>query len=634
MLNHLFTPLIIKSVTIPNRLVVAPMVTNYCNGDGTATERYIAYHEEKAKGGWGLIITEDYAISPQGKGFTNVAGLWDDSQIAGHSELTRRVHRHGSKIFAQVYHAGRQTSSPVIGETPVAPSAVPDPFSIEVPRELTVAEIEAIIQQFGDCALRCKKCGFDGIQLHGAHGYLLSEFMSPYANKRTDRYGGPLENRLRFALEVIADVREKCGPDFIIDYRISGDEFVPGGRAIEDTKTIVPYLVKAGIDTVHVSCGVYASATVFVAPQIKEHGMITDFAKEVKQVVDIPVTTVLRINDPRIAEQILVSGKADLVAMARPSLTDPALPNKAKAGRFGDIRQCIACNYGCLGYLFVNKAVHCVLNPTVGKEYLQPKEPAKTKKNIAVIGGGPAGMQAAISAAGRGHSVTLFEKSGVLGGQFRLAAVPPAKGELAAFTNWQENQLGQLGVTVKMNTPATTENIGKPDAVILATGAVPIKPLIPGADGPNVVQVNDLLEGKAFPGMKVAVIGGGQSGAETADYLGIIGRQVTLIEMSDDIATQVAMAPRRFLMESLEENHVQILTDTKVAKITSTGVETECGKTIACDTVVLALGVSSENSLAAQLESAGHKVVLIGDAKEPRNVMDAIMEGHEAAIAM
>ncbi|HBE76799.1 MAG TPA: NADH:flavin oxidoreductase [Firmicutes bacterium] len=638
MLNNLFKPLTVKNVVIPNRATVSAMVTNYCNPDGTATERYLAYHEAKAKGGWGLIITEDYAITPAGKGFSNVAGLWCDEQIKSHSELPKRVHQYGSIILAQIYHAGRQTSSPVTKQIPVAPSPVPDPFSYEIPRELTISEIEEIIEQFGDCAYRAKTCGFDGIELHGAHGYLIAEFMSSYSNKRTDQYGGRLENRLRFPLEVIHNVRKKCGADFIIDFRISGDEFVPGGRTIEDTKTIVPILVEAGIDMIHVSAGVYESADAIVPPQAVRHGWITDFAAEVKKLVSIPVITVGRINDPKIADQVLRSGKADLVVMARASLCDPELPNKAKEGRFEDIRQCIGCNWGCLGILFADKPIRCVLNPTLGRESEYKQKKATSSKNVAVVGGGPAGMQAAITAAEQGHTVHLYEKSSVLGGQFRLAAVPPDKGDLAAFINWQENQLRKLNVAISLNTAGTPEILTKekPDVVILATGAVPITPKIPGADLPNVVQANDVLSGKVFLGRKIVVIGGGQVGSETADYLAILGKSVTIVEMLDDIALADALAPRIFLLKALEDKKVNILTKTTVKEIKDGAVIVDDGSIteIKADNIVMALGSKPENALKSILEEKGLRVIAIGDAAGVRQVIDATTEGYETAMQL
>lgn len=636
MLKKLFEPLTVKNLVIPNRATVSAMVANFCNEDGTATERYIAYHEAKAKGGWGLIFTEDYAVSPYGKGFSNVAGLWCDEQIESHSELPKRVHKHGSKIMAQIYHAGRQTTSRVIGKVPVAPSAIPDPFSEEIPHELSVAEIKEIVEQFGDCALRAKKTGFDGIELHGAHGYLIAEFMSPYSNKRTDEYGGRLENRLRFPLEVIKNVREKCGENFVVCFRISSDEYVPGGRTIEDTKAIVPILEKAGIDMIHITAGVYATFDAIIPPAAVPHGWIVNYAEEVKKLVSIPVITVGRINDPKIAEQVLEGGKADLITMARASLCDPELPNKAKEGRFEEIRQCIGCNFGCTGRLNQDLPIKCVLNPTLGREEELKETKVVTSKTVAVIGGGPAGMQAAITAAEMGHTVHLYEKANVLGGQFRLAAIPPNKGEISAFVAWQENQLKKLNVSINLNAEVTPDMLTsiKADSIIIATGANPVTPRIPGAELSHVVQANDVLSGKVLLGRKVVVIGGGLVGAETADYAAVLGRDVTIVEMLDDIAKGEADSPRKYLLKSLEENKVNILTKTAVKEIKDNSVIVDNGslQEIEVDNVVLAIGSRPEVTLKNELEEKGFNVVTIGDAAGVRLVMDAISEGFEAAM--
>ncbi len=383
MLDHVFSPYTIKNVTFPNRLVVSAMVTNFCNKDGSASERYIAYHKEKAKGGFGMIITEDYAIRVKGKGFSNVAGMWDDSLIDSHSELTRRVHQYDSKIIAQIYHAGRQTHQGVTGFPPEAPSAVPCPANKQIPHELTVEEIKDIEQDFADCARRCKQAGFDGIEIHGGHGYLVAEFMSSYSNKRIDQYGGSLTNRMRFPLEAIAAIRKAVGEEFIVGFRISADELVPGGRTKEDTKTIALMLEAAGIDFLHVSAGVYGSSYAIAPPQAIKHGWLTDFAKEVKEIVHIPVITVGRINDPLIADQIIRSGKADFVTMARASLCDPHMPEKARQGNFEEIRYCIACSQGCMGVLLKDKPIHCALNPMLGQEYKYiNKQTDQFKKSI------------------------------------------------------------------------------------------------------------------------------------------------------------------------------------------------------------------------------------------------------------
>ena len=639
MLESVFSPYRLKGKEVKNRFTVPAMVTNYCNEDGTATERYIAYHEEKARGGWGLIITEDYAVDPLGKGFSNVAGLWEDSQIEGHKELPKRIKKHGSTIIAQIYHAGRQTNAGVIGPDadPVAPSAIACPFGTSTPRELSVPEIQEIVAKFADTAYRAKECGFDGVEVHGGHGYLVAGFMSMYSNKRIDEYGGNIENRMRFPLEIVKAIRKKCGEDFIIGFRISADEFIEGGRTIEDTKVIAKELEKAGVDVIHVSAGTYASADAIVPPYQTKHGWIVDFAKEVKDICHIPVITVGRINDTFTANSIVASGKADFVAMGRPSLTDPYLPKKAEEGKINEIRQCIACNHGCLGILFSDNPIKCVLNPELGNEERGEVKKAGTSKKIAVVGAGPSGLEAAIYAAKRGHSVEVFEKENKAGGQLYLAAVPPGKGEISAFIAWQVNELNKLGVKINYNTKVDANYFeGKGfEEVIVATGATQIKPEIKGVDLPNVVMANEVLAGKAPVGGTVAVIGGGQVGAETAAHLAINLKAVTIVEMGAVIAPHEPLAPRWELLKTLERRKVNVMTGAAVKEIKENGVtvETATGTAeIPVDTVVLAVGSKENIEIAKELENKGLKVRVIGDARSVSDVLNATTSGYEVGI--
>lgn len=637
MLNNLFSPMKIGKVEIKNRFIVSAMVVNYCAEDGNATERYIAYHEEKAKGGWGLIVTEDYAVDPTGRTFFNEPGFWSDSQIESHSELTRRVHAHGAKIFAQIFHGGRQTNSYITGTQILAPSAIPCPSKKEMPRALTTAEVKELIEKFGDAALRAKKAGFDGVQIHGAHGYLVSEFVSAYSNKRTDEFGGSLINRARFPVEIVKNIRKKCGEDFAIDYKISGSEFVDGGMTIEDTKAVVMMLEKAGIDSVNISAGVHESWYTQVQPPCFGHGWLADYAADVKKIAHIPVTVVGRVNDPFVAEAIIAGGKADAAYMGRASLADPHLPNKAAKREYESIRHCTACLQGCSGMLDLDKAVTCTLNPTLGREKELEVVPTEKRKRIFVAGAGPAGAEAAIVAAQRGHDVTVYEKEAEIGGMYRTASVPPWKGELASFISWQRYTMEQLGVKLLLGTPLTVETIEKekPDSVILATGSLPTMPPIKGIDNRFVHSAIDVLNGDiSFESKKVCVIGGGMIGSEVANFLATHNCRVSIVEMRSAIAAEEPSSVAYFLMKSFREHDVDMYVNASVGAINADGTVSisvdGCEKLLGkFDGVIIATGMKAYNPLEEKIADKVETVV-VGDAKKASNALVAIEDGYMA----
>lgn len=637
MLDSVFLPMKIGSCEIKNRFIVSPMVMNCCTEDGEATEKYIAYHEEKAKGGWGLIVTEDYAIDPSGKSYKYIPGLWKDSQILSHKKLTERVHKAGSKIFAQIYHSGRQTTSKDNGGYKViAPSPIPCPVKKEMPHEMTTAEIEEMVQKFGNAAYRAKQAGFDGIQIHGAHGYLVSEFVSAYSNKRTDKYGGSLYERMRFPLEIIADIRKKCGRDFAIDYKISGEECVMGGNNIEDTKAIVCLLEEAGIDSVNVSVGVYETWYMQVPPAVMDHGWLANMAYEVKKVVDhIPVTTVGRVNDPFVADAIIRSGKADACYMGRASLADPHMPNKALAGDFEDIIHCTACLQGCTGQIDSGLCGGCTLNPRTAREDEIVIEKTSNPKKVLVAGGGPSGAEAAIVAAERGNEVVLYEKADHLGGMFALAAVPPWKGEISSFITWQQQRMKRLGVRVELGKAVDKAVVKteKPDAVIIATGSQPFVPPIQGREHEFVKLATDVLAGKTEANGKVAIIGGGLVGAETANYLATHGNNVTLIEMLGDIAREEPDNMKRFLMKSFKERDVSIYVSTEVKMIHADGSISikKDGKDMVLpkfDFILMAVGMRQVTGLDAEIKECVSKILYCGDSNKPGNALSAIADGY------
>ncbi|MDZ5723657.1 FAD-dependent oxidoreductase [Acetobacterium sp. K1/6] len=641
MFTKLFTPKKINQCEIPNRLAVTAMVANYCNEDGTATDRYIAYHEAKAKGGWGLIITEDYAVSQHAMGYQFIAGLWNDDQIASHKKLTDTIHQYDSKIFAQIYHAGRQSASFVNGGVqPVAPSAIPCPWLRQLPRELTIPEIEQIVEDFGDCALRAKQAGFDGIEVHAGHGYLIAEFMSTYVNKRTDKYGGCLDNRLRFVKEIYANIRGKVGDDFPVMIRFSADEVVQGGRDISESRVLAKLFTEWGFDALHVSSGAYGDHNKgIVSPMYVSHAWTVDFAAEIKQLVDIPVFTVNRINDPRMADGLLEMGKADFIGMGRGSLADPDLPNKAKAGDLTSIRYCIGCMQGCVGKLLVGESITCLVNPSLGQEYQLDYSKAAAPKKVLIAGGGPGGLEAARAAAIKGHEVTLYEQGSFLGGQFKSAAYPPCKGELATYTNWITRELDQLGVTIHLNCQVTKELVAaeKPDTVIVATGGTPCKPAIKGIDKALVVTAEDALLGNVATGDQIVVAGGGEVGSETAAHLAMQQRDVTIIEMLPKICSDLDGVNKFNLMKILREYEVNQMTQTKVVEILDDGVIIENSQgqqTLPADTVVIALGYRPNNQLAEALSAVHNHVIVVGGAVKTSNAMVAINDGFNAGLSL
>lgn len=636
MFEKLFEAGKIGNLEIKNRLVVPPMLTEYATEDGRLTERYISYYEEKAKGGWGLIICEDNVIEPRGAGFKSIAGLWSDELMVEHEKLTRRVHEAGAKIAVQVYHAGREASRSIMGQRPVAPSAIQDPTQSETPVALTIDEVKALVEKFAQAIRRCKQAGYDAIELHGAHGYLINQFVSPFSNKRTDAYGGNFMNRLRFPLEIIKRAKELVGEDYPIIYRMSVDEMVEGGLTVEDSKSIARILESKGVAAIHASAGVYKSGAIVSAPTSIRTAVFSDYAKEIRKVVNIPVFAVNKIVQPHVAETLLIEGKADFIAMGRASIADPYLPKKIKEDRLDALRYCIGCWQGCQGKIAKQEAVACLVNPMAGQEYKfhEDKEKVITEsKKIMVIGGGPVGMEAAIQAAKAGHEVTLYEKRDQLGGQWLLAAIPPGKELLNTFTVWQKGELDRQGVKVQYNTEVTKEIVDdmKPDHIFIATGATPIMPPIPGADLEHVVLAQEILEGKVDLVGEVVVIGGGLVGAETAEHIAVHNHKATIVEMQSEIAVEMVSAPRHFLMKSLENNLVDIMTNTKVVSIEKDGVivikENVEMKIPAC-LVVIGVGSKSNAYLHEQLK--GYKTKVIGDANQVGKALEGIHEAFQA----
>ena len=635
----LLEPVSIRGMEIKNRMVVSAMVTNYCEENGLPTEQWIRYHEEKAKGGWGLIITEDFCIMPKAGGFVRLPGLWEEGQIEAYRRFTDRIHRAGGKIAAQIYHAGRETGSAVTGVPSVAPSALHDPTMSEIPRELTPEEIEELIEAFAACALRVKQAGFDAVELHGAHGYLINQFLSPFSNKRHDAWGGTIVRRAQFATEIVKRVKERCGREYPVLFRMSVREYVEGGLDIAQSCVIARLLEEAGVDCLHCSQGVYDTERVIIPPSCFPVAGYIENAAAVKAAVSIPVIAAGRINDPHLAESLLTAGKADLCTMARASLADPQLPRKVMEGRYEEINHCIGCIQGCLGENTRGRSVRCLVNPRTGREYVYDLSPAKEPKTVLVAGGGVAGCEAAIVAAARGHRVILCEAEERLGGQWNAASVPIGKGEFLSFLVWQEQMLRKYQVEVRLGCKADAALIREigPDAVIDATGSLPFIPPIPGLKE-HCVTAHDVLNGRVKPGHRVAVIGGGLVGSETADHLAQHGYQVAIFEMREDIAIDGEGGSVYYLKKRLAEKQVAVFTGAAVSEVRAGAVayqkDKKAGVLEGIDTVISAVGSRSRGELAAQLEGLTVPVFTVGDAKQARNGLAAVQEGYEAGLAI
>ena len=638
----LFSPIKIGNMELRNRLVVPAMGTNQCNQDGTISQGFIDYWSARAKGGWGLCTVEVTAVDPLGKASMAVPVLYNDKFIPGFKSLIDEVHKHGTKIGIQLHHGGRETLSVYIGgKQVVAPSPIPCPVCRETPRELSTEEVYQLIEKFGDAALRARKAGADCVELHGAHGYLVAAFMSAYSNKRIDEFGGSFENRMRFPVEIIKNIKRKAGNDFPILMRISADEMSTGGRTIDETRIVARTMEEAGVDCLHVSVGVYASNPYVVPPAAVSPGWILSHAEEVRKSVSIPVIGVSRISDPKMAEDAILTGKADLIAMGRQSIADPEYPNKVAADKENEIAPCIACCQGCIGQVLNPEKlrISCLVNPFATIEGKAKINPTKEPKNVIIVGAGPAGLEASWIAAKRGHNVTVFEKekSDKFGGNFRVAAFPPAKQEITKALRYYKVMGEKYGVNYKFKTEATAEKIlnEQPDVVIIATGARPIIPEIPGVNRPHVSTANEILLGKKQFGNKVLIIGGGMVGCETADFLGEYGTEITIVEMLPQIAQDVVFNVNYHLQKRLSDYGVKFAVNTKVKEILEDSVMAEKDGTDIelgpFDSIILAVGFTSINDLESQLKDKV-EVHVIGDAKEPRKALEAIFEGSQVAL--
>ena len=642
-LEHLSKPIKIGAMQVKNRIVMAPAATNLASPEGGVSKAQIAFHTARARGGVGLIIAEDTTVSESAKYIWHTTGLFDDRLIPSWQELTKAVHACGAKIAPQLMHPSFNARSSLSGVQPVAASPIASRVYKEIPRELTIEEIAIIVEQFGEAARRAKQAGCDAVQLHCAHNHhLLGSFLSPLHNKRTDVYGASVEGRLRITLEVIQSIRSKVGPNFSILVRISGSEFEPGGLTLEQAQYVAKLLEEAGVNAIHVSGGTTEKIWLVVYPWGGPPAYNAPLAEAIKKVVTIPVISVGGINSPWLAENVLATGKADMVAMARALIADPEFPNKALAGNWEDIRPCLH-DMACLVDIFMDKKISCMVNPAVGTEEEKELTPAPTFKKILVVGGGPGGMEAAQVAASRGHQVTLMEKGAKLGGQYLMAAFPPTKQEFTLGVKYLANQLEKTGVKVELNRDVTPEMVKEfmPDTVVIATGGLSRVPSdLPGTNRENVVTAWQVLSGQVLVSGEVLVIGGGQVGCETADFIAhpvndmMPGQnRVTIVEMLDNVYLDELGPQRSLLIQRLLEKGVGIITGAECVEVIEDGVKyRKDGKEETLrgfNAVVLAMGTIPNDQLSEKLKGTSFSVHVIGDAKEPRKSKDAIAEGWE-----
>jgi 2,4-dienoyl-CoA reductase (NADPH2) len=661
---YLFSPIKVNSMIIRNRIVMTAMHLGY-TPDGEVTDRLVKFYAERARGGVGLIILGGCPIDEYGA-MVGMVGISHDKHIPGLKRLTGTVHATGAKIAAQLYQAGRYTHSAMIGgRKPFSASAVRSRLTGETPRALELHEIPSVQAKFAEAALRAIESGFDAVEILGSAGYLISQFFSPLTNLREDGYGGSFQNRMRFGIEVVEKVRKAVGPSYPIIMRLAGNDFMEGSNTNSEAALFAHELEKAGVDLLNVTGGWHETRipqlTMFVPRRA-----FTYLAQGIKSAVSVPVIASNRINHPQIGEEILRYGEADMITMARGLLADPDLPEKARTGKADQIFRCVACNQGCFDHVFSFRSVACLVNPRAGCEEEFFVTPSSKPKKVLVIGGGPAGMKAACVAAERGHRVTLVEKSSRLGGQVLLNAKIPGRTEMISVVEDLENNLKSLPVEILLSEVATVSFIKErnPDALILATGASPLRPDIPGIDHENVAMAWDVLSGSKTTGRRVVIIGGNAVGLETALFLAHQGtippevlhflmtnraetpetleklirkgnKEVCVVEMASKAGVDIGPSTRWTVFSEIKRLGVKILTGAKAVEITEEGVkiETEQGTDmIPADSVVVAVGSKSENGLAEELAGEVPELHTIGDAKEPRNAMEAIKEGFLAAL--
>ena len=639
---NMFKPINIGVVTVPNRFVVPPMGNNFANTDGSMSERSAAYYEARAKGGFGLITIESTVVYKEAKGGPRKPCLFSDEVVPSFRRVADACHAYGAKVSIQLQHAGPEGNSKLTGYPLKAASAIAPSAGREIPEAMPTEEVYRLIECYGDAARRAQLAGIDMVEVHCAHGYLVSTFISARTNKRTDEFGGCFENRMRLPRLIIENIRKKTGGNMPILCRINARDEGDGGVDVHDAAAIAAYLEQVcGVDAIHVTRSIHIHDEFMWAPNITHGGFNAELGAEIKRAVSVPVILVGRFTEPQYAELLVKQGRADLIAFGRQSIADPELPNKARNGQLEKLTPCIACLLGCVPNMLQGRPITCAMNPCAGRE--AELKPAEVRKNVVVIGGGPGGMYAARLCALRGHSVTLLEKDAELGGHFLVASYPPGKGEISGAIRSFIVNCREAGVDIRTGTEATPELVAslKPDAIIIATGSVPLRLPIPGLDSCGCSTAEDVLTGKADTGKRVLVVGGGMVGCECVEFLTEREHIVDMVEMKPVIGEDIVPEARKYIMANLEKHKVTQRVNARVKQFYADGVDftdTVTGEDAAMrgyDSVVLAMGYRSNNTLEEQLKDLAPQVIVIGEARQaPGNSMEATGDALNAALAI
>ena len=658
--SRILEPVKIGSVEIKNRVAMAPMgIVGLLNPDGSPGQRAVDYYIERARGGVGLIISSVFKVENEIENLKPGVFLVSPEAMSPFAELSEAVHPLGSRIFVQLTAGfGRVTRPSRLVGKPVSASPIPYYWQPDIIcRELETGEVGELVKRFGVAAKVLDRAGIDGIELHGHEGYLFDQFTTAIWNKRRDKYGGDLEGRLRLPIEVLNEIKRVLGKDFPVQYRfglkhyikglnsgaLPGEEYTEAGRDIEEGLEMAKMLEEAGFDALHVDAGCYDSHYWPHPPIYQAHGCMADMAAKVKEVVNIPVITVGRFTEPELVERIIEEGKADMVALGRGLLADPFWVQKVEQGLERKIRPCIGCLDGCLGRIFAGKPLSCAVNPSVGRETRYAIKRADEQKMVIIAGGGVAGLEAARTAALRGHLVTLYEKTDLLGGHLISGSIPMFKKDLRSLLSWYESEVFDLGVEIRTGYELTPEVIEreKADALIIASGSRPILPSLPGIEKEIVATAPEVLLGTKRPGDRIVVVGGGLVGCETAIWLAQKGKRVTVVEMLKDLMTGSNWVPhviKHMILDMLEFNKVAVMTSTRLVGVTDNGVNlldaSAREKSLDANTVVVSMGLKPERALYRSLVGKTPNLYLIGDAREARNIMGAVWDAYEVARAI